>query len=373
MSQMHNAPSQPEQPPEVLPGTPDPALQGLNRPLAQERRYGYDERRAAQMREAQQAENSTGIWQEEYEEERFSEAGSEADHQEAVNLDWGTAHPLDMGDYAGSESEDESSASRDSSRTPSPARHVGFEPESPVSESGSSSSNDYITINTQFSPSMVRPRRSANARVNRTVNTTQRLQSSPGGGSQEDIFGLTLPEDQPSREPDDFILINTQLSPPAARQANASLDHDSRAIVIGSSPNNGTQPNDVAQSTTHATPSTKRRRSKSQAGDEGSAKQLKRKHEGDAKKAKSGTHESNAAGKSGSGEDMRLRTRVLFKCAVCLDMPDPAVFVHPCGHVFCEGCAQGAAQSTKKCPVCRHTMRSKDIRVLQFRIAPIKR
>ncbi|KAJ2743866.1 hypothetical protein GGI20_003407 [Coemansia sp. BCRC 34301] len=68
-----------------------------------------------------------------------------------------------------------------------------------------------------------------------------------------------------------------------------------------------------------------------------------------------------------------MRARTQFKCAVCLDVPDPAVYVHPCGHVFCEGCAQGAAQTTGKCPVCRHAMRSRSIRVLQFRVAPIGR
>ncbi|KAJ2162541.1 hypothetical protein GGF46_000544 [Coemansia sp. RSA 552] len=63
------------------------------------------------------------------------------------------------------------------------------------------------------------------------------------------------------------------------------------------------------------------------------------------------------------------RSRILFKCAVCLDTPDPAVFVQPCGHVFCEACAQGAVQTTMRCPVCRHSMRLRDIRVLQFRLA----
>ncbi|KAJ1735743.1 hypothetical protein LPJ61_000395 [Coemansia biformis] len=67
------------------------------------------------------------------------------------------------------------------------------------------------------------------------------------------------------------------------------------------------------------------------------------------------------------------RSRILFKCAVCLDMPDPAVFVQPCGHVFCEACAQGAVQTTMRCPVCRHSMRMRDIRILQFRVAKIRR
>ncbi|KAJ2455488.1 hypothetical protein EV183_000820 [Coemansia sp. RSA 2336] len=71
--------------------------------------------------------------------------------------------------------------------------------------------------------------------------------------------------------------------------------------------------------------------------------------------------------------DKAGRSRVLFKCAVCLDMPDPAVFVHPCGHVFCELCAQGAVQTTMRCPVCRHSMRMRDIRVLQFKVAKIGR
>ncbi|KAJ1943355.1 hypothetical protein EC988_006254, partial [Linderina pennispora] len=33
------------------------------------------------------------------------------------------------------------------------------------------------------------------------------------------------------------------------------------------------------------------------------------------------------------------KTRALFKCSICLDKPDPAVYLKPCGHVFCEGCA----------------------------------
>ncbi|KAJ1796528.1 hypothetical protein LPJ75_007223 [Coemansia sp. RSA 2598] len=81
---------------------------------------------------------------------------------------------------------------------------------------------------------------------------------------------------------------------------------------------------------------------------------------------------SEGTGENGSA-DTTKRARIMFKCAVCLDTPDPAVFVHPCGHVFCEACAQGAVQSTRKCPVCRHQMRARDIRVLQFRVASIKR
>ncbi|KAJ2340974.1 hypothetical protein GGF43_006280 [Coemansia sp. RSA 2618] len=71
--------------------------------------------------------------------------------------------------------------------------------------------------------------------------------------------------------------------------------------------------------------------------------------------------------------DCGAKSRILFKCAVCLDMPDPAVFVHPCGHVFCEVCAQGAIQTTMRCPVCRHSMRVNNIRVLQFRVAKVGR
>ncbi|KAJ2712555.1 E3 ubiquitin-protein ligase rnf4 [Coemansia spiralis] len=75
--------------------------------------------------------------------------------------------------------------------------------------------------------------------------------------------------------------------------------------------------------------------------------------------------EDEAAGSS--------RSRILFKCAVCLDRPDPAVFVQACGHVFCEACAQGAVQSTMRCPVCRHSIHMRDIRVLQFRVAKVGR
>ncbi|PIA19302.1 hypothetical protein COEREDRAFT_79249 [Coemansia reversa NRRL 1564] len=74
-----------------------------------------------------------------------------------------------------------------------------------------------------------------------------------------------------------------------------------------------------------------------------------------------------------AAEGAGKRSRILFKCAVCLDMPNPAVFAHPCGHVFCEMCAQGAVQTTMRCPVCRHSMRVKDIRVLQFKVAKIGR
>ncbi|KAJ1966164.1 hypothetical protein GGI12_000255 [Dipsacomyces acuminosporus] len=83
------------------------------------------------------------------------------------------------------------------------------------------------------------------------------------------------------------------------------------------------------------------------------------------------------AGGAGSaaqdGDSQQARGHLQFKCAVCLDQPDPAVFVQPCGHVFCEGCAQGAVQTTKRCPVCRHALRVKDIRILQFRVAKVGR
>ncbi|KAJ2798845.1 hypothetical protein H4S07_005592 [Coemansia furcata] len=100
----------------------------------------------------------------------------------------------------------------------------------------------------------------------------------------------------------------------------------------------------------------------SRAESEGAAENKKQKASGD--KGDEGTK---------SPVPPTLRTRTQFKCAVCLETPDPAVFVHPCGHVFCEGCAQGAVQTTGKCPVCRHAMRARSIRVLQFRIAPIGR
>lgn len=69
--------------------------------------------------------------------------------------------------------------------------------------------------------------------------------------------------------------------------------------------------------------------------------------------------------------DKRQHGRVRFRCAVCLDRPDPAVFTQPCGHVFCERCLQNAIQRTKKCPVCRQDMRPRNIKALQFRINTI--
>ncbi|KAJ1679257.1 hypothetical protein EV182_002418 [Spiromyces aspiralis] len=59
---------------------------------------------------------------------------------------------------------------------------------------------------------------------------------------------------------------------------------------------------------------------------------------------------------------------VTFKCAVCLDSPDPAVALTGCGHVFCEDCALNAIFNNHKCPVCRKQTNSKQVRVLQFRI-----
>ncbi|KAJ2519848.1 hypothetical protein H4217_002427 [Coemansia sp. RSA 1939] len=89
--------------------------------------------------------------------------------------------------------------------------------------------------------------------------------------------------------------------------------------------------------------------------------------------AGSATGASSAAIQGGPGGSHGQRSRIMFKCAVCLDIPDPAVFAHPCGHVFCEGCVQSAAQVTRRCPVCRHSLRPRDIRVLQFRVAKVGR
>ncbi|KAJ2806951.1 hypothetical protein H4R20_001487 [Coemansia guatemalensis] len=85
------------------------------------------------------------------------------------------------------------------------------------------------------------------------------------------------------------------------------------------------------------------------------------------------TKDDAAAASENAAEGAGKKSRILFKCAVCLDMPNPAVFTHPCGHVFCEMCAQGAVQTTMRCPVCRHSMRVKDIRVLQFKVAKVGR
>ncbi|ORX68356.1 hypothetical protein DL89DRAFT_323890 [Linderina pennispora] len=69
----------------------------------------------------------------------------------------------------------------------------------------------------------------------------------------------------------------------------------------------------------------------------------------------------------------RKQTQSRFQepCSICLDKPDPAVYLKPCGHVFCEGCALASVRLSTRCPVCRHHVSYKGVCVLQFRVGPL--
>ncbi|KAJ2500554.1 hypothetical protein GGH96_002597 [Coemansia sp. RSA 1972] len=197
-------------------------------------------------------------------------------------------------------------------------------------------SPEVITINTQFSPSMVGDYRFSTPV--QSIGTQVYVESSPDQGSQESSGSDSL---------HDFSESSLHDSPESIMAARADMHLETNA--------------------SSSTPVRKhpRRDTKSTLDEASSSKRQKL----DATSKVGITTLLNPEPEMKSSS----KSRILFKCAVCLDMPDPAVFVHPCGHVFCEVCAQGAVQTTMRCPVCRHSMRLRDIRVLQFRIAKVGR
>ncbi|KAJ2092324.1 Rab geranylgeranyltransferase [Coemansia sp. RSA 986] len=190
-----------------------------------------------------------------------------------------------------------------------------------------------------------------------------------------------------SEDVDEYIAINTQLSPQIHRRADPSRVANSNGNTISldsssssSSDRNGRMVTAVT-ATVAAAAAEKRRHSRRESATNGSQTGANKRRR-QSRLPVIAEDDGIAAGTSmlsvptdtavrpnGLEGNRGLRPRIMFKCAVCLDVPDPAVFIHPCGHVFCEGCAQGAVQTTRRCPVCRHHMRQKDIHVLQFRIA----
>ncbi|KAJ2589541.1 hypothetical protein IWW49_002441 [Coemansia sp. RSA 1797] len=195
-------------------------------------------------------------------------------------------------------------------------------------------SPEVITINTQFSPSMVGDYQFSTP-VQR-IGTQVYIESSPDQGSQESSESSTSIRD--------LSASIMAVGPDAMHLGENSSD---------SAPARKHPRRDTKSTSTDDEASSSKRQKLNDLGKVGVATLLNPEPE----------PKSSGAGKS----------RILFKCAVCLDMPDPAVFVHPCGHVFCEVCAQGAVQTTMRCPVCRHSMRLRDIRVLQFRVAKVGR
>ncbi|KAJ2548958.1 hypothetical protein EV175_004628 [Coemansia sp. RSA 1933] len=193
-----------------------------------------------------------------------------------------------------------------------------------------------------------------------------------GGGSSEHCEAAPSVEGE---EEEEYISINTQMSPRIHRRAAPSRTvNASRAPITVESSSSSSSGNQNGTTMSAAGIAAEKRR---QLKRESTAKKRRRKS-GLSAIAEDGESETGASANAGAKRSKSdgshgPRPRIMFKCAVCLDLPDPAVFIHPCGHVFCEGCAQGAAQTTMRCPVCRHHMRPRDIRVLQFRIAKIDR
>ncbi|KAJ2845406.1 hypothetical protein J3B02_004690, partial [Coemansia erecta] len=235
--------------------------------------------------------------------------------------------------------------------------------EGAVSNSNSTTPREFTLINTQFSPTVVRYRRNFDRRQSEA--SSSEADNSSSSSSSSDGRAAT-------NEP--IVIDTTQPSHPSS-SIQLVMDPQSPQSLSRPPPNEDTQPNNIApgRSNKRKRVSTKRSKEKKKEG-----KETAEEHGKDKRLRSEGTSKDSAGDNGGStstseGAAAAAKTRIMFKCAVCLDLPDPAVFVHPCGHVFCEACAQGAVQSTRKCPVCRHQMRARDIRVLQFRIANIKR
>ncbi|KAJ1901987.1 hypothetical protein LPJ66_000383 [Kickxella alabastrina] len=332
-------------PPEVISGSQNPTLQTLNPPLHHLAHRALRLQRAIIQQQARERllhrENN------EYDDDSGSDT---SDFVGALDT---FGHPMDYpsdmdspvndsthDEDDGEEEEDEhdSDFSNDTFPSPLSATSAQVEGSNLEEEQGGFSDDDFdndefISINTQFNPMVIRQhgRRRLNAPV--TVDFTQSLRPAESNS-------LTVDSSPPT--------------PATGSTSQQQPEHQAQEAQEAH-----------AVESSQQTPSSKRRHSKVCTKDHDSLAELS--PTSIAKKAK-----TQLCAESDSAETVG-RNRVLFKCAVCLDTPDPAVFVDPCGHVFCEGCAQGAVQSTRKCPVCRHAMRAKDIRVLQFRVATIGR
>ncbi|KAJ2601328.1 hypothetical protein GGF40_001523 [Coemansia sp. RSA 1286] len=232
---------------------------------------------------------------------------------------------------------------------------VHFDREESSSSDDSRSSGDFITINTQFSPSTVRRRPNINPRLpNASTNEA--------GSGDNDSSSSSSDNEVASSQP---IVIDTTQRARSGSSVQLVMDPMSPLSLSRPPPNEppsaGNSPSSKRSKRKPSLLGRPKKEGKGVASESGADKRLR--SEG----------ACNDSSNVGASTETATRSRIMFKCAVCLDTPDPAVFVHPCGHVFCEACAQGAVQSTRKCPVCRHQMRARDIRVLQFRVAGIKR
>lgn len=66
-------------------------------------------------------------------------------------------------------------------------------------------------------------------------------------------------------------------------------------------------------------------------------------------------------------EDEDFKGLGAVECPICFDSPK-YVCALPCGHLYCSNCINKVVAYQHKCSICRKTVKSKDIKFLQFKI-----
>ncbi|KAJ1787697.1 hypothetical protein LPJ59_005681, partial [Coemansia sp. RSA 2399] len=335
---------QADQPPEVVPGQQIPELNTLNPPLNHRAQGNLErtERSGFSSPEGQQFHNEENV-----------------EGDDVLGLG---------GDYGGNEESEESADGSTDDETGDEVDHLIARNSGPY------------TIDDSNSPLLVYPE----------VNSLGPLTiSDDAPDPQAGFLRSQIERESFSDREEEYIAINTQSSPRIHRRAVPSPTANISRVPITIESSSSSSSNQNGRTTATGSAAEKRRHSRresatnrSQLGSNKRRRQSMLSAIAEDGEVSAGATASTittttaavaaaAASQPAKPSDNNHgpRPRIMFKCAVCLDIPDPAVFIHPCGHIFCEGCAQGAAQTTRRCPVCRHHMRPRDIRVLQFRIA----
>ena len=77
------------------------------------------------------------------------------------------------------------------------------------------------------------------------------------------------------------------------------------------------------------------------------------------------SHSSGPTSKSSLVYPVPSNQPTSIRCAVCLDSIDNADLQSTvCGHVFCRGCIMMAIENTKRCPLCRKKLTSRNVHPL---------
>ena len=69
-------------------------------------------------------------------------------------------------------------------------------------------------------------------------------------------------------------------------------------------------------------------------------------------------HKKNAVDGTATLHNGDVCVKLKLQCSVCLDDIDQ-LWSTKCGHVFCKGCIYASIKSTRRCPLCKQTLRTR--------------